>query len=211
MAHRYLGEDFDIHGGGVDLRFPHHENEQAQSRAAGWNFTNWWMHNAWVTISGEKMSKSLGNSLLVSEVLSAGSPVALRYALGAVHYRSTIEFTPGESLEVAQAAWDRIRAFVTRAGAGDIDPDDVDLPAAYVEAMNDDLNVSAALAVVHERVRAGNAALNSDDFHTAQVAARQVRAMMAVFGLDPYDPHWSDADAEDAGTLGALVEGVLAE
>src|SRR5699024_2107235 len=156
-------------------------------------------------------SKSLGNSLLVSEVLAGGSPVALRYALGAVHYRSTIEFTPGESLDVAQAAWDRIRAFVTRAGAADVNPDDVDLPAAYVEAMNDDLNLSGALAVVHDRVRTGNAALDSGELDGVRAAAREVRAMMAVFGLDPYDPHWAGADAEEAGALGALVEGVLAE
>lgn len=211
MAHRYLGEDFDIHGGGVDLRFPHHENEQAQSQAAGWGFTNWWMHNAWVTISGEKMSKSLGNSLLVSEVLSQGSAVALRYALGAVHYRSTIEFTPGESLDVAQAAWDRISTFAIRAGVGQARPEEVELPAAFVEAMNDDLNVSAALAVVHELVRKGNASLTSGDAGAAAEIGSQVRAMMAVFGLDPYDPHWADAEPGGSQALGVLVEHVLDE
>ncbi len=211
MAHRYLGEDFDIHGGGVDLRFPHHENEQAQSRAAGWGFTNWWMHNAWVTVAGEKMSKSLGNSLLVSEILTHGTPVALRYALGAVHYRSTIEFTPGESLDVAQAAWERISSFIARAGVADIDVDRVELPAAFVGAMDDDLNVSAALAVVHERVRAGNAALTAGDVHAAHRAGSEVRAMMAVLGLDPHDPHWATQEPEDSGALGVLVEPALAE
>ncbi len=210
MAHRYLGEEFDIHGGGVDLRFPHHENEQAQSRAAGWGFTNWWMHNAWVTVSGEKMSKSLGNSLLVSEVLSTGTAVALRYALAAVHYRSTIEFTPGESLEVAQAAWDRIATFVTRAGAAESNPEEVELPRGFVQAMNDDLNVSAALAVVHDHVRRGNGALSEGNAELAQDHARQVRAMMAIFGLDPYDPHWAATSPAGAGALGTLVEGALA-
>src|SRR5690625_824273 len=209
MAHRYLGEDFDIHGGGVVLRFPHHENEQAQSRAAGWGFTNWWMHNAWVTIAGEKMSKSLGNSLLVSEVLSTGTPVALRYALGSVHYRSTIEFTPGESLDVAQAAWERIASFTTRVGVEDVDPNQVDLPDAFTQAMNDDLNVSAALAVVHERVRAGNQALDQGKQDEARQAAQQVRAMMDVFGLDPVDPHWAQPTPHTSPALATVVEELL--
>src|SRR5690606_29847409 len=115
MAHRYLGEAFDIHAGGIDLRFPHHENEQAQSRAAGWGFAGLWFHNAWVTVGGEKMSKSLGNSLLVREVLRDASPAVLRYALGGVHYRSTLEYTPGASLVEAGAAWERITGFVSRA------------------------------------------------------------------------------------------------
>jgi len=211
MAHRYLGESFDIHGGGADLRFPHHENEQAQSKAAGWGFTTWWMHNAWVTVSGEKMSKSLGNSLLVNEILTTGTPVALRYALGSVHYRSTIEFTPGESLDVAQAAWERIASFVNRVGVEDIDPNEVELPEGFVQAMNDDLNVSAALAVVHDQVRAGNQAISRDDHASARGIGEQVRAMMAVLGLDPCDPHWAQAHHSTTPALSALVEELLAQ
>jgi cysteinyl-tRNA synthetase len=93
MAGRYLGAAFDIHGGGLDLRFPHHENEQAQSRAAGDDFARYWLHNGWVTLGGEKMSKSLGNTALVDEVVRRVRPVELRYYLVAPHYRSTIEFT----------------------------------------------------------------------------------------------------------------------
>ena len=123
MARKYLGDAFDIHGGGVDLRFPHHENEQAQSRAAGLGFANYWLHNAWVTIGGEKMSKSLGNSLLVSEIIQIARPLAVRYYLSAAHYRSTIEYHEG-SLREAEAAVERIEGFVRRALPG------VDLPGA---------------------------------------------------------------------------------
>lgn len=214
MARKYLGEDFDIHAGGLDLRFPHHENEQAQSWAAGWGFTSLWMHNAWVTVGGEKMSKSLGNSLTVEAVLERTTPVVLRYALGAVHYRSALEFTDS-SLADSTAAWDRITGFLTRAtevdpAVAEVDVASVTLPEAFVAAMNDDLNVSAALAVVHEHTRAGNTTL-ADDGDPGQVAA-QVRAMLDVFGLDPYAAPWASAD-EGAGAsrkaLEVLVDEVL--
>ena len=159
MARKYLGDSFDIHGGGIDLRFPHHENEQAQSRAAGYGFASYWMHNGWVTASGEKMSKSLGNSLLVSTVLEQVRPIALRYYLGAAHYRSNIEYHEG-SLRDAEAAVERIESFLERAA-----PDGGWFLApgrrrrsAFAAALDDDLNVSGALAVIHETVRAGNTA-----------------------------------------------------
>ena len=153
MARKYLGDTFDIHGGGVDLRFPHHENEQAQSRAAGLGFARYWMHNGWLTASGEKMSKSLGNGMTVSEVTRHARPLALRYYLGASHYRSTLEY--GEtSLTEAAAAVDRIEGFLRRVagrldGAAEIDPVRVvetALPAGFREAMDDDVNVAGALA-----------------------------------------------------------------
>ena len=215
MARKYLGEGFDIHAGGIDLRFPHHENEQAQSRAAGWEFAGLWFHNAWVTVGGEKMSKSLGNSLLAREVLRDAAPVLLRYALGAVHYRSTLEFTPGVSLVEAGAAWERISGFVSRAvevddgAAGSVGG--LALPGGFVAAMDDDLNVSAALAVVHDEVRRGNSALAAGE--SATEAALAVRAMLDVLGLDPLAPHWSAGSGSGAadGALDALVRAVLAE
>ena len=219
MAHRYLGEAFDIHAGGIDLRFPHHENEQAQSRAAGWDFAGLWFHNAWVTVGGEKMSKSLGNSLLVREVLRDASPAVLRYALGGVHYRSTLEYTPGASLVEAGAAWERITGFVSRAaevaGAADdvaaADLSAVALPEAFVAAMDDDLNVSAALAVVHETVRAGNSALAAGGAATQEAVA--VRAMLDVLGLDPLSPQWrtSGDGGRAEAALDVLVRAVLDE
>jgi cysteinyl-tRNA synthetase len=218
MAHRYLGETFDIHGGGIDLRFPHHENEQAQSRAAGYGFARHWVHNAWVTVGGEKMSKSLGNSLLVGAVLARTAPVVLRYALGGVHYRSTVEFSDA-SLEEARAAWERLDGFVRRAvdrvGSDATPLTDVGLPAAFTAAMDDDLNVSAALAVVHEAVRAGNTALADDRDDDVRPVALQVRAMLDVLGLDPLAAPWSDggaagrADTAATTALGVLVEAVL--
>ncbi|QGH68424.1 cysteine--tRNA ligase [Pseudactinotalea sp. HY158] len=215
MAHRYLGEAFDIHAGGFDLRFPHHENEQAQSRAAGWDFAGTWMHNAWVTVGGEKMGKSLGNALAVSEVLKDGPPVVLRYALSAVHYRSTLEFTPGASMAGAAAAWERIAGFTARAAELDpavaaAEPAQVDLPAEFVAAMDEDLNVSAALAIVHEHVRLGNAALAGPGGPEAGRRALGVRAMLDVLGLDPLAPRWRSGGGGDEA-LGVLVSAVLAD
>lgn len=218
MSRRFLGRGFDIHGGGIDLRFPHHENELAQSRAAGDESAAYWLHNAWVTIAGEKMSKSLGNSLVVSNVLATHSAAAVRLALVGVHYRSTVEYSE-QTLTTAATVWERLRGFVTRtaevtpAVRGDIA--DVELPADFVAALDDDLNVSAGLAVVHEQVRLGNAALAAGQVDAAAAAGRAVRAMLDVLGLDPLSPHWRGAGAEsgqEAATshaLGVLVEEAL--
>ena len=207
MARKYLGDTFDIHGGGVDLRFPHHENEIAQSRAAGLGFANYWLHNAWVTMGGEKMSKSLGNSLRVSEVVKEHRPLAVRYYLSAAHYRSTIEYHPG-SIEEAGAAVERIEGFLRRAlpGVSSLVPDGTEkLPEDFREAMDDDLGVSGALAVVHEAVRAGNTALDDGDHEDAAAIARQVVAMADVIGVNPLDPAWSEADGDGGATVAALA------
>ncbi|MEP7765876.1 cysteine--tRNA ligase [Sanguibacter sp. 25GB23B1] len=209
MAQRYLGQTFDIHGGGLDLRFPHHENEQAQSRAAGYDFARYWMHSAWVTQGGAKMSKSLGNGLLVSEVLQRTRPAVLRFALAGVHYRSMIEWT-AETVADADATWDRFLGFVERATerVGALPADAVtgaELPAAFVAAMDDDLNVSAALAVVHEHLKAGNSALAERDDHGARAELVAVRSMLDVLGLDP--AQWADTsgDSRYATALDALI------
>ena len=215
MAQRYLGDEFDIHGGGLDLRFPHHENEQAQSRAAGYGFARLWMHSAWVTQSGAKMSKSLGNSLLVSEVLSRYPAPALRLALAAVHYRSMLEYTDS-TLDEAQTQWERLSGFVTRAGerVGQPSPDAVagsDLPVAFVEAMDDDLGVPRAVALIHETVRAGNAALAAGDDAAVATALLEARSMLDVLGLDPLDPQWATNVGGSAAlsALDALVKSEL--
>jgi cysteinyl-tRNA synthetase len=213
MARKYLGDIFDIHGGGVDLRFPHHENEQAQSRAAGFGFANYWLHNAWVTVQGEKMGKSLGNALLVSEVTKVARPIAVRYYLSAAHYRSTIEYHEG-SLREADAAVDRIDGFLRRAlhaayfeydeTAGEGDPGSK-FPDGFAAAMDDDLNVSGALAVIHETVRAGNTTLDEGDDDEARRLAQQVIAMTDVLGVNPIHPRWSSAAGNGAdGALDAL-------
>ena len=215
MARKYLGDTFDIHGGGVDLRFPHHENEQAQSRAAGFGFANYWLHNAWVTVAGEKMGKSLGNALLVSEITKVARPLAVRYYLGAAHYRSTIEYHEG-SLREAEAAVDRIDGFLRRAlGAGYFEYGETgggrgaELPAEFAAAMDDDLNVSNALGVIHETVRAGNTALDDGNEDDAQQLGHQVVAMTDVLGVNPIHPQWNSASgngSDDAlEALDALV------
>ena len=215
MAQRYLGDDFDIHGGGLDLRFPHHENEQAQSRAAGYGFARRWMHSAWVTQSGVKMSKSLGNGLLVSELLAQAPAAVVRYALAAVQYRSMLEWSP-DTLDEARTTWERLSGFVERASerVGDVPREEVlkaDLPEAFATALDDDLNVPAALAVVHEHLRVGNTALASGDDAGARAELVAVRSMLDVLGLDPADPHWARKDdSRYARALDSLVAGELA-
>lgn len=209
MAKRYLGEAFDIHGGGLDLRFPHHENEQAQSKAAGYDFANFWMHSAWVTQGGTKMSKSLGNGLLVSEVLENTRAAVLRYALATVHYRSMLEWTP-DTVADANAMWDRFSGFVDRASevVGDVSFEEVaaaELPAAFTDAMNDDLNVSVGLAVVHEHLKAGNSALASGDTKSARTHLVALRAMLDTFGLDPAAWSQETGDDKSARALDSLV------
>ncbi len=207
MATKYLGPTFDIHGGGLDLIFPHHENEIAQSRAAGDGFAHYWLHNGLVGVAGEKMSKSLGNSLLVDAMVTQVRPVELRYYLGQAHYRSGIEYS-AEALDEAVAAYRRIENFVTRAvevsaqgGTG------ADLPTAFRAAMDDDLAVPQALAVVHDTVRAGNNALAAGDTAAAAAALGEVRAMLAVLGLDPLSEPWASASPGD--DLHAVVSALV--
>jgi cysteinyl-tRNA synthetase len=218
MARKYLGPSFDIHGGGLDLVFPHHENEIAQSKAAGDGFARFWLHNAWVTTSGEKMSKSLGNSLLVDEVITRVRPVELRYYLAGAHYRSMIEYSDTSVAEAGQG-YRRIEGFLTRArealGRSKVEVDPSTRPAAFDAAMDDDISVPAALAVLHEKVREGNAALAAHNFDAAAVAFDAVLAMVDVLGINPWAKPWSDAGAAGAGreteVIDALVKVVLAQ
>ncbi|WP_042398264.1 cysteine--tRNA ligase [Streptacidiphilus carbonis] len=211
MAHKYLGAAFDIHGGGRDLIFPHHENELAQSKAFGDDFATYWVHNAWVTLSGEKMSKSLGNSVLVSEMVQKWRPIVLRYYLGTPHYRSMIEYSE-EALREAETAFARIESFAQRVVEqhGEVTAA-VHVPPAFGEAMDDDFGVPQALAIVHTAVRQGNAALAADDKESAVARLAEVRAMLGVLGLDPLDAMWAGpAQGEDLhGVVDALVKLVL--
>ncbi len=211
MAEKYLGSGFDIHGGGVDLRFPHHENEQAQSRAAGHPFASYWMHNAWITTSGEKMSKSLGNSLLVPNVLERARGIELRYYMVAAHYRSHVEFS-FEALDEAAAGFRRVEAFLERAAevVGEI-PDDGVMCAEFVTAMDDDLSTPAAMAAIFDTVREGNKLLSDGASDALRGKAAAVRAMLGVLGLDPADPHWATGGGSDDlhGVVDVLVRGLL--
>ncbi|MGP4110231.1 cysteine--tRNA ligase [Streptomyces sp. 4N509B] len=210
MAHRYLGPAFDIHGGGIDLVFPHHENEIAQSRAFGDDFAAFWMHNAWVTMAGEKMSKSLGNSVLASEMVRRWRPLVLRYYLGTPHYRSTIEYSE-EAVAEAEAAFHRVEGFLRRAveRVGPVEPAP-EVPEEFAAAMDDDLGVPQAMATVHATVRQGNASLAEGDKESTLAQAAQVRAMLGVLGMDPLDPSWAEAGADGpgGGRAAALGEAV---
>ncbi len=203
MATKYLGSTFDVHGGGLDLVFPHHENEIAQSRAAGDGFARYWVHNGLLGLAGEKMSKSLGNSLLVDAMIKEVRPAELRYYLGQAHYRSEIEYSP-DALAEAAAGYRRIEGFVTRAAEADPAvgsslpaPSATALPPRFSAAMDEDLGVPQALAVVHETVTEGNTALAAGDVAGAAKHAADVRAMMSVLGLDPLAEHWSGSGGDE--------------
>lgn len=234
MSHRYLGDGFDIHGGGLDLRFPHHENEMAQTRAAGYPSAARWMHSAWVTAKGEKMSKSLGTGLSVPSVLAEHSAWVVRYALGSVQYRSMLEWSD-QALVEAQAAYDRVSNFIERAGValgGQPSREEVtavsadDLPADFVAAMNDDVNVSGATAAIFTAIRSGNTLLSQladrADSETAKAEVREallaVRAMLDTLGLDPLAEPWVSAGAASGAADGtaespehAALEALIAE
>ena len=204
MAHAYLGEAFDIHGGGLDLIFPHHENEIAQSESAGWAFSKIWMHNAWVTTSGEKMSKSLGNSLQVMEILKKVRGIELRWYLGSAHYRSMLEFS-FEALEESSVNFRRIEGFLQRAKGllkSDIQPS---ISAQFTTAMNNDLAVPQALADISELVRIGNTAITENDLTTLAKSASEVRGALEILGCDPFDPIFADSSNSKSEILDGLI------
>ena len=204
MAHAYLGEAFDIHGGGLDLIFPHHENEIAQSESAGWDFAKIWMHNAWVTTSGEKMSKSLGNSLQVMEILKKVRGIELRWYLGSAHYRSMLEFS-FEALEESSVNFRRIEGFLQRAKGllkSDIQPS---ISAQFTAAMNNDLAVPQALADISELVRIGNTAITDKDLTALAKSASEVRGALEILGCDPFDPIFADSSNSKSEILDGLI------
>ncbi|EHK86708.1 cysteine--tRNA ligase [Saccharomonospora azurea] len=210
MATAYLGSEFDIHGGGVDLVFPHHENERAQSLAAGDGFARYWLHNAWVTMSGEKMSKSLGNVVAIPEMLRRYRPVELRAYLIQPHYRSTIEYSDAALSESAQG-YRRIEQFLrrVRGSSGDVRVGRV--PAEFAAALDDDLGTPHAFAVLHNTVRDGNAALDASDGDKALELAETVRAMVDVLGIDPLSEQWAEDTGTEAAALSRLVDAMLAD
>lgn len=199
MSTWYLGAEFDIHGGGLDLQFPHHENEQAQSHAAGDGFAHYWMHNHWVTMAGEKMSKSLGNVLSIDNMLEDVRPVELRYYLGSAHYRSVLEYSPA-ALQEAAVAYRRIEDLISRTSRSGL-VERGTWTDGFAAAMNEDFAVPKALAEIHNTVRAANKALADGDAARARELAGFVRAMTAVLGVDPVE--WADR----AGTAGAAGAG----
>ena len=201
MAHAYLGEAFDIHGGGLDLIFPHHENEIAQSQAAGYKFANLWMHNAWVTTSGEKMSKSLGNSLQVQELLKKVRGIELRWYLGSAHYRSMLEFS-FEALEESAIGFRRVEAFLARAKSVLGSDPQILIADEFAKAMNDDLAVPQALAFIAESMRIGNSA--GEDKKVIAKTAGEIRGALSILGCDPADPVFAASKSNDAAMDGLI-------
>jgi cysteinyl-tRNA synthetase len=219
MSVKYLGTKFDIHGGGLDLRFPHHENELAQSRAAGHEFANFWLHNGLVNVNGQKMSKSLGNSILVSDVLDDSNALALRYYLGSAQYRSVLDYNEGVLAE-AESALERIRTFLERAARAlnekgllaKLELDSGSFPEKFTAAMNEDLNIPAALAVLHESVREGNASLDEQLPHQAARNYAEVLAMVDVLNINPTAKFWQGSGSTAAmSALDGLVRSLIEE
>jgi len=214
MSKRYLGPAFDIHGGGLDLRFPHHENELAQSSANGDAFANYWVHNGLVNVEGQKMSKSLGNSVFASELLALARPVVVRYYLASAHYRSTMDYSHGALIE-AETAFARIEGFLDRAnraleGTRFASVGAPVIPEAFGAAMDDDLGVPQALAVLHDGVRAGNTALDDGQLETAARLREEVLAMTEVLGVNPHAPEWAaKTDGAARAALDTLVQRLI--
>jgi len=211
MAHAYLGETFDIHGGGLDLVFPHHENEIAQSESAGYGFAKRWMHNAWVTQSGEKMSKSLGNTLQVAEILKRVRGIELRWYLGSAHYRSMLEYSEA-ALDESATAFRRIEAFLHRSveiiGAL---PTPV-ISSVFADAMNDDLAVPTALASISESLRTGNTAITDGNNALIAQSANEIRGALEVLGCDPFDAAFAQSGGEDlTGALDGVIQLALTQ
>jgi cysteinyl-tRNA synthetase len=218
MATKYLGSQFDIHGGGLDLRFPHHENELAQSSAAGDAFANFWLHNGLVNVSGQKMSKSLGNSIFAAELLASARPIVVRYYLGSAHYRSVLDYHEGV-LDEAESAMSRIETFIEKAirrlGAAPVlSASQVrsSLPATFVNAMDEDLAMPSALAALHDEVRSGNSSIDSADDSALAASLGAVLAMTTVLGINPLE--WASSTTASAGSdlaLDNLVQALIAE
>ena len=214
MATYYLGESFDIHGGGLDLRFPHHENELAQSSAAGHGFARYWIHNGLVSIAGQKMSKSIGNTVGSAELFGLASAAAIRYYLASAHYRSVLDYQPGV-LQEAESALERLHGFLSRAERelrdtqyAELDAGAV-LPEQFVAEMNDDLNIPAALAEIHELVSAGNKELDEQQLRQAAEHRAQVHKMLSILGLAP--DQWSAGVSQEHHALDALVKELISQ
>jgi cysteinyl-tRNA synthetase len=205
MAHAYLGPEFDIHGGGLDLIFPHHENEIAQSEAAGYKFARLWMHNAWVTTSGEKMSKSLGNSLKVDEVLKRVRGIELRWYLSSAHYRSMLEFS-FEALDEAAVSFKRIENFLIRAKELLGITPELEISQELSDALNDDLAVPQVLAQISEWLKLGNSALSASDKSQVAKYSGYIRAALSIIGTDPFDSAYSSSSSAD---LTGAVDGLI--
>ena len=211
MAHAYLGETFDIHGGGLDLVFPHHENEIAQSEAAGYGFAKRWLHNAWVTQSGEKMSKSLGNALQVHEILKSVRGIELRWYLGGAHYRSMLEYSP-EALQEAATNFKRIENFLHRATEIVGAKPTPRINTEFTAAMNDDLAVPAALATISENLRLGNQAITDNDKAAVSKNADEIRGALEILGCDPFDVAFASSGGSDlTEALDGVIKLALAE
>ena len=215
MSTKYLGSQFDIHGGGLDLRFPHHENELAQSSAAGDAFANYWLHNGLVNVGGQKMSKSLGNSIFAADLLAEARPIVVRYYLGSAHYRSVLDYREGV-LDEAESAVSRIETFIEKAvrrlGAAPVTADAellAALPEAFIKAMDEDLAMPAALAALHDAVRAGNSAIDGGDDAALAIQLSAVLAMTSVLGINPLE--WATGTASNDQVLDTLIQALISE
>jgi cysteinyl-tRNA synthetase len=209
MAHAYLGEAFDIHGGGLDLIFPHHENEIAQSEAAGYKFANIWMHNAWVTQSGEKMSKSLGNTMQVRELIKQVRGIELRFYLGSAHYRSMLEFSP-EALQEAATNFQRIENLLIRSKELVGDYQGV-ISNSVRAAFDEDLAVPQVLAHISDALRRGNSAITANNLGEVKESAAEIKGALEILGCDPFDSAFASSGPDLTDALDGVIQLALAQ
>ncbi len=209
MSTHCLGDHFDIHGGGLDLQFPHHENEIAQSEGAtGRPFVNLWMHNGFVRVADEKMSKSLGNFFTIREVLAKFDPETVRYLILASHYRSPLNYSD-DSLDNAKQALTRLYLTLQEAGIGAPGSSGEAFVRRFYEAMDDDFNSPIALAVLFDLARETNRARESDPAEARALAGR-LRELGGILGLLERDPAQFLKGQSSPGAGDAEIEALVA-
>ena len=205
MSTRYLGENFDIHGGGSDLVFPHHENEIAQSCCAnkGSSYAKYWMHNGHLMVEGEKMSKSLGNFVTVHELLESWPGEAIRLAMLGTHYHQPINWTE-ENLRQAKEALDRFYTALRQ--TIDIKPENTPVPASVLSALCDDLNTPLAISEFHELVTELNKATKKYDKAEAKGRVLAAATVLGILEIDPEAWFTGSADEDEAAEIDGLIE-----
>jgi cysteinyl-tRNA synthetase len=207
MCAALLGETIDIHGGGIDLVFPHHENERAQSVCAhgGQTFAQYWLHNGYVNVDHEKMSKSVGNVLLVRDLLGTAPGEAIRYALLSAQYRAPLDWTP-DTLIQARAALDRLYGALRDLAGIDEDEEKVRLPEKFIEALEDDLNTPRALAELFGLARAANISTDPVERGNLKSALLQAGKCLGLLHQDPDEWFAGETGSVSSDEIEALID-----
>lgn len=207
MVSAHLGECIDIHGGGIDLVFPHHENERAQSVCAhaGKQYVGYWLHNGFLSFDAEKMSKSLGNVVLVKDLITETPGEVLRYVLLSAHYRAPLDWN-NEALEQAKSSLDRLYGTLRSLASVDINAVDGDqVPVTFLDALRDDLNTPRALAELFALSKQANSTSDDAELRSLKAALLQAGELIGLLQQDPEQWFAGQASAVDAAEIDALI------